>query len=73
MKNETTYVFDVPDEAMHYIISRYLLKRHTAGVPITLGISQDAVEAVLKLFFQWAAEYNHIEDGKLVLGSIEEE
>ncbi len=60
----------LPDEAIRYIMNGYLLKRHTEGVPVVLGISQETVEAVLQLFIDWSVTNKHLNEGVLNFNSI---
>ncbi len=59
---------EIPDEVITYIVSRYLRRRSTDGVPLVVGISSDDVETVLALFIEWAASKGYIKDGVLFLG-----
>jgi hypothetical protein len=62
-------LFIVPDEAISYIISRYLQGKNTeGGVPVVTGISTQAVREVLRLFVQWAGRNDYIKDGILTMG-----
>lgn len=66
--SETQISLEVPDEAISFIVSRYLNKKSVEGVPLVVGISTSDVETVLALFFEWAANKNYIKDGILILG-----
>ncbi len=59
---------EIPDEAIEYIVSRYLSRRSSEGVPLVVGISTDDVEAVLSLLVEWAAFRNYVKDGVLFIG-----
>ena len=59
----------IPDEAIYYIVSRYLQGRNKEGdVPVVVGISTNTVEDVLQLFIDWAAQSGYIKDGMLTIG-----
>lgn len=66
MKNEELKI-EIPDEAVSYIVSRYLIRRSKDDIPITIGINTNDVEAVLQLFIDWAAENGSIEKNELKL------
>lgn len=66
MKNEELKI-EIPDEAVSYIVSRYLIRRSKDDIPITIGINTNDVEAVLQLFIDWAAENGSIEENELKL------
>lgn len=59
---------EIPDEAISYIVQRYLSRKSVEGVPLVVGISTDDVEAVLSLFIEWAAHKNYVKDGILFIG-----
>jgi len=59
---------EIPDEVITYIVTRYLGRRSTEGVPLVVGISSDDVETVLALFIEWAAQKNYIKDGVMFIG-----
>lgn len=65
-KEEELYI---PDEAIQYIVSRYLTNRNSDGLPLTSGINPDAVESVLELFVEWAGKNGYVKDGQLVIGN----
>lgn len=44
----------VPDEAISYIVERYLSNKKTSSVDFTVGIRSDVVEDVVSLFLNWA-------------------
>lgn len=67
-----TNEFEIPDEAIDYIIRNYLLKVQVAGVPVSLGIAQRDVEAVLQLLFDWCSLKGYLKDGLLTLGKFKE-
>ncbi len=67
-KPEDKVSIEIPDEAVNFIVQRYLSQRSVEGLPIVRGISTDDVEAVLGMFLEWAASRNYIKDGILILG-----
>ena len=73
-KKEThKLVFDIPDNTIGYIVSRYLQNRASENTTIVKGISPDTVEEVMELFFEWAQLNGHVQDGVLSLSAIIEE
>lgn len=59
---------EVPDQAVDYIVQKFLIRKSTEGVPLVVGISTDVVETVLGLFLEWAAQNNYIKDGVFFFG-----
>ncbi len=59
---------EIPDEAITYIVSRYLSSKSVEGVPMVVGIASDDVEAVLGLFVEWAVSKKYVKDGILFIG-----
>lgn len=59
---------EIPDEAIEFIVSRYLSRRSVPGVPLVVGITTDDVETVLSLFVEWAAYKKYVKDGVLFIG-----
>lgn len=63
-------VFVLPDEALSFIVSKYVERRaNTSGVPVLVGIPPKTVEEVLRLFLEWANARGHLKDGTLTLSS----
>jgi hypothetical protein len=58
----------IPDQAVDFIVSRYLQERNKDDLPVVTGISTDTVETVLQLFLDWAGKRNYIKNGVLTLG-----
>lgn len=58
----------IPDEALSYIVSHYLQEKNKDGMPIVIGISPHAVEAVLQLLIDWSAANGYVKNGILTLG-----
>lgn len=60
----------VPDEAVYYVVSRYLEGKNKEGFePVVIGISTGTVESILQLFVDWAGRNGHVKDGVLTIGS----
>lgn len=59
---------DIPDEAVSFIVSRYISKKNVDDVPLIVGISTDDVETVLGLFIEWAGTNGYIREGVLFMG-----
>ena len=58
----------IPDEAISFIVRNYLMRQHTEGLQVSLGVNQHTVEAVLELFIAWAKASKRIENNSIVLG-----
>lgn len=63
-----TVTVDIPDEAITYIVNKYVSNKSTEGVPLVIGISTDDVETVLGLFLEWAAGKGYVKEGVLFVG-----
>lgn len=59
--------FNVPDEAIIYIVTNYLKKKSVESVSLTVGIPSNTVEDILTLFFQWSDKKHYVEEGVLTL------
>ncbi len=59
---------EIPDDAVTYIVSKYLGSKTVDGVPMVIGMSSDDVESVLGLFVEWAVSKNYVKDGILFIG-----
>lgn len=59
---------EIPDEAVDYIVSRFLMKKANTGESVITGISTDTVETVLSLLVDWGAATNRVKQGVLFLG-----
>lgn len=59
---------EVPDEAIDYIVSRFLMKQAGNGESLVTGVSTDVVETVLSLLVDWAAINGQVKDGILFIG-----
>ena len=70
--NSSAIELYVPDDAIKYIVSKYLTKKSVESVSVTVGIPSATVEDVVFLFLQWANAEGYIEDGKLSM-SVEDE
>jgi hypothetical protein len=59
----------IPDEAIYYIVGRYLQDRNEEGLsPVVVGVSTHTVEKILQLFVDWAHTNNYIKNGILTVG-----
>lgn len=59
--------FNVPDEAVAFIVSNYLRKKSVEAVSLTVGIPSNTVEDILLLFFQWAEKNSLVENNKITI------
>jgi hypothetical protein len=59
--------FNVPGEAVSYIVTKYLTKKSVESVSLTVGIPSNTVEDILYLFFQWAENKKLMEDNVLTM------
>jgi Zn finger protein HypA/HybF involved in hydrogenase expression len=59
--------FNVPDEAVSFIVSNYLRKKSVEAVSLTVGIPSNTVEDILLLFFQWAEKNALVEGNKITI------
>jgi hypothetical protein len=66
--NSKTVEVDIPDEAITYIVNKYIANKTVEGVPLVVGVSTDDVETVLGLFIEWAAGRGYVKDGILFVG-----
>ena len=59
----------IPDEALYFIVSRYLENKNEAGSEaVVVGIKPDTVEEVVRLFVEWASLNGYINNNMLVIG-----
>jgi Zn finger protein HypA/HybF involved in hydrogenase expression len=59
--------FNIPDEAITFIVTNYLKKKSVESVSLTVGIPSNTVEDIITLFFQWADRKSLVEDSKLTI------
>lgn len=59
----------IPDEAISYIMGRYLQGKNIDGsAPIIVGIPTTVVEDILQLFIDWANSNGYVKNGIMTIG-----
>ncbi len=67
-KSPNTIKVEVSDEAISYIVGKYVSKKSIDGVPVVIGMSTEDVETVIGLLVEWAISNGKVKDGIIFIG-----